>query len=136
MNQSDLLSGDIERLAIGWLIQQGFVRSPHKVNYDRVPDVEYGDHIEIHWGGLMKGVVDIGLVVPFPGQDELDANMGGLVWIQSPDNPDNPGGKDSVKPQWGTLHMLRTSPYVEYVKVLKKRETTCPQVKEKNEASK
>lgn len=118
MNRLDLLSGDIQRLATGWLLQQGFIRSPEKVNYDRVPDVEYGDQIEIHWGGEMKGVVDVGLVVPFPGQCELDANMGGLVWIESPDNP---GGKDSVCPQWETLHMLRTSPDVESVKVLKKR---------------
>lgn len=118
LRSNALLSGEIERLATGWCLQQGLIETPkeQRIDWNRVPDVEYGDRIEIIWGGQMAGIIDVGLVVPFPGQDELDANMGGLVWIESPDNP---GGKDRVPPQWETLHMLRTSPDVAAVRVVR-----------------
>jgi hypothetical protein len=96
-------------LAINWLKQGGHLEDDPPMRYDKLPSVEYGQYILIQWDDYYGNATDVGLVVPFAGQEEMDANLGALVWIESPDNP---GGKGATPPIWITLYELSMNEHI------------------------
>lgn len=85
-------------------IQRGMVDGPEP-DRSKLDDIEYGDIVAIEWDGEFEGMVDYGYVMGFPGIEEDDANMGGIVHVP---HPQNPGGKENAHPEWITLYDIGT----------------------------
>ena len=92
-----------------WEAQQGLRAETATPDWTKMPDVEYGDRLRIRWSEECGVREDVGLVVPWANEDELDANLGGLVWVATPANP---GGKGTPPPEWRTLYDLAANPAV------------------------
>lgn len=84
-------------------------------DYEKFPDVEYGDTVAIDWQGDLEGVTDHGYVFCWPDNEEDDANLGGVIHIPYPQNP---GGKDRANAEWVTLYELATNPLVKKVRLV------------------
>src|SRR5262245_24232838 len=85
-------------------IQRGMADGPEP-DYSKLDDVSYGDVVAIEWAGEFEGIVDYGYVMGFPGAEESDANMGGVIHVP---HPQNPGGKDAADAEWITLYDVGT----------------------------
>lgn len=107
-----LINERIQDLVKDLCIQNGYVKAKPPMTWRKIPYLRFGDRIKIIWDKDYKGMEDIGLVTPFPGQEEVDANINGLVWIE---HPDNPGGKENATPEWISLYQLETNPYIKEI---------------------
>lgn len=88
---------------------------PSDREWAKLDDIEAGDKVEIHWkwdvDGMVEELIDEGYVFELPWSDEGCVDF----YVHVP-NPGNPGGKDSVGPEWRHIRDLMQNEYVQKIK--------------------